>query len=538
MRTLACLLLLASPALAQVQGLVRYEDREYDSAGFTGAQPLLPVRMAEVEILDAGSSVFYGTGVTDGTGAFSIGGVPGNTLVRARVYARRDGPGVNVVVRNNTVADAIYTVSSASVTTDAGGNAVIPALDLTVASNTGPVFNIFDCGIRSFEYQASVDADLAVSPPPMTIYWEIGTSVGTFFSDTSNAVFLLGLNSDPDQYDDDIILHELGHWIASNFSVDDSPGGTHSVIGQLDLRLSWSEGWGHYWSSAVRRFFPAQYAAPETQIDNFGTGNSVFSLEGPSFPLQTVMATNELAVAAALWDIIDTMNEGGFDLLDSLDVEIWEAVNDQIPLRTVITLEDFREALAVVAPGIMFDVTGSESVVRIMNERSIRYFTDGSEPNDAAGSATPLPLGGPPVAQRTIFPIANEDFYSVNVPIPGILVGETLNLGDGGDTLLQIFDATGTILLGSNDNRSGGDPSSRATAWITTPGTYLLRVVASGPIAENGYYDVMAARQDFPPPPETVRAGYCSASVGLAPGSRRSLVLLLVVGLLAWARRR
>ena len=243
MRTLACLVFLSSAAAAQVTGVVRYEDREYDAGGFTGAQPFLPVRQAEVEILDGATVV--GSGVTDNTGAFSVSGVPGITLVRARIYARRDGPCMNVVVRNNPTANAIYTVTTVSVTTDAGGNAPIPMLDLTIASGTAPVFNIFDCGIRSFEYQDTVDADLPVAPPPITIYWESGTSLGTFFSDTDNAIFLLGLVSDPDQYDDDIILHECGHWVSFNFSLDDSPGGPHSIVDQLDLRLSWSEGWAH-----------------------------------------------------------------------------------------------------------------------------------------------------------------------------------------------------------------------------------------------------------------------------------------------------
>ena len=121
MRTLSALFLLAAPAAAQVTGLVRYQDRVYDGFGFTGAEPFRPVRRAEVEITDPADTVVFATGVTDPTGGFSIPGVPGNTLVVARVYARRDGPGIQVVVRNNLTTDAVYVALSSSITTNGGG---------------------------------------------------------------------------------------------------------------------------------------------------------------------------------------------------------------------------------------------------------------------------------------------------------------------------------------------------------------------------------------------------------------------------------
>ena len=42
------------------------------------------------------------------------------------------------------------------------------------------------------------------------------------------------------EFDDDIILHELGHYVLGNFSRDNSPGGAHSLSGHYDIRLTWS----------------------------------------------------------------------------------------------------------------------------------------------------------------------------------------------------------------------------------------------------------------------------------------------------------
>src|SRR5207247_1738992 len=103
----------------------------------------------------------------------------------------------------------------------------------------------------------------------------------------------------------------------------------------------------------------------------------------------------------------------------------------RIPLRTAITLEDFREGLLLeTSAAFMTDVTGSETTLRIMNARSIRYYPDSSESNNTPGTATPLPLGAAGITLRTFFGAGDEDWYQVAL-IPGILVAETLNLGDG-----------------------------------------------------------------------------------------------------------
>ncbi len=527
MRTLAFVLALSSAAAAQVTGQARYQDRIYDAGGFTGAEPWRPVRQAEVEIVRASDGAALATGVTDDTGAFSVGGIPGNTQVFARVYARRAGGGINAAVRDNPADGAVYAAATPTIASDGSGNGAIPPLDLPIASGAAPPFNIFDAAVKSFEYQASVDADLPALPPPMVIYWEAGTSNGTYFSFASGAIFLLGADWDPDQYDDDIILHEIGHWVTRNFSRDDSPGGIHSISDQLDPRLSWSEGFAHYWSAAVRRAFPAEYAFPSSIVDNAAGGASTFDIEGPSLPDLAVMATNELAVAAVLWDITDIASEGGFDLLSGNEAETWRAVNDRIPARTEITLEDFREGLALEIPSIMADVTGDETTLRIMNARDILYYPNLSEPNESAASAIPIPPGGTGAARRTIYPSGDEDWYSIDLP-EGWFRAETLNLGDGADTLLEVYEPDGTTLIQASDNRRPGDRSSLVQAWIAQAGTNYLRVTRSGTVIENGYYDLRAGL--FVPEDNVPRAGYCSAAGGAEshPGWIPILALLLL----------
>jgi hypothetical protein len=488
-KTVAFLLLLSSAASAQstvtVTGTVRYEDRTYGAAGFTGTA-FLPVRQAEVELLNTGPTTPQTT--TDELGNFTFLNVTASATTQVRVYARRTGGQYNIVVRNNSTANAIYTVLSAPLDTTV--TTTFGTIDL-LQTGAGPVFNIFDCAVKSFQYLASVDPGLPATPPPLNVYWELNSANGTYFDPSVNGIFLLGLASDSDQYDDDIILHEMGHWVAYNFSRDDTLGGAHSVIDQLDPRTSWSEGWAHYWSATVRRFFPAEYANPNLQVDTFGTGNSVFDIEAPSFPTLAIMATNELAVACVLWHITDgnTLPPSGSGAI--YEPEIWQTVSVQIPARANITLEDFHAGLSVVDPAIMLVVTGSTTTSGIFKEREIRYYLDDSEPNDSAGAATPLAIGSVGLTQRTFFGTLDDDWYSVSAT-PGTLIVETLNLGDGCNPILELYDSTGSTLLARNDDFPGDGLSARVSAPVGSNATFLVRALRSGTVVEYGYYDIRA----------------------------------------------
>ncbi len=46
-----------------------------------------------------------------------------------------------------------------------------------------------------------------------------------------------------------VLLHEFGHYVAGNYSRDDSPGGPHYVGQVLDPRFAWSEGWASFFGA-------------------------------------------------------------------------------------------------------------------------------------------------------------------------------------------------------------------------------------------------------------------------------------------------
>lgn len=59
-----------------------------------------------------------------------------------------------------------------------------------------------------------------------------------------------GAAADPDEWDEAVILHELGHWVAAVLGHDDSPGGAHDGS-PVAPTLAWSEGLADFFAAWV-----------------------------------------------------------------------------------------------------------------------------------------------------------------------------------------------------------------------------------------------------------------------------------------------
>jgi len=48
-----------------------------------------------------------------------------------------------------------------------------------------------------------------------------------------------------------VLLHEMGHYVAQNYSRDDSPGGSHFLGQKLPPAFAWSEGWASFFGALI-----------------------------------------------------------------------------------------------------------------------------------------------------------------------------------------------------------------------------------------------------------------------------------------------
>jgi len=277
------------PATVQLNGKITYDfvpavtiqnpqggskdGLDYDS---TEARP---ARGVQIEAVGDGDKVLASaTAGADGSYALMV---PPNTSVRLRAKARLlqapgSGPSWDFSIRDNTspgyASDnaALYAVQGDAFNSGSGNQ----TRNLHAASGwtgngygnarSAAPFAILD------QFYSAMQKVLAADPQavfaPMNAYWSInnraasgdkgqgyiGTSHWSAGGDQPGLYILGNENSDTDEYDTGVVVHEWGHYFESRFSRADSIGGPHGAGDALDMRLAFGEGWGNALAGMVR----------------------------------------------------------------------------------------------------------------------------------------------------------------------------------------------------------------------------------------------------------------------------------------------
>jgi hypothetical protein len=229
-----------------------------------------------------------------------------------------------------------------------------------------------------------------VSPPDpvhsVFVQWEPGyapiSGTAHVSPDTikiSGAILPSGLG--PDEWDDQIVLHEYGHHTSfwGGFDTDVFPGddGQPHYIDAMapSLNTAWSEGWAHYFAATVTPSTEARLVDTGRttgglwrRVDTLLEGDSVVfykALPQPNWTsadIDTVVHLNEngaqweASVAGTLWDICDARNDNpnGDACADSLSDgfnTLYNALHTGSPPGTdrvtdVLTARTFYDSLA------------------------------------------------------------------------------------------------------------------------------------------------------------------------------------------------
>jgi len=391
--------LLAPAVLADwtATGTVFYRDREFDPTGFTGVEPLLPVRYADVEVVDANSGSTLGQGATDAGGGFSIQVTDTETRdVYVRVLARSDFT-ADLTLQVRDLSSNVYAI--AGPTTFGHDPDVDQHLGVMIADPTqgGEAFNLFDASILGMDYIVFLEGSRPSQS--LIVRWQVDGGIGGASASPTTITL-----RDTGGYDDSVLLHEFGHWAVFEYSVWDSPGGYHALADcDQNPRLAWDEGHASYFGSAVRRHF----GHPNAHMYVRTTGE-----QGPGhialyFEMEDEVAfecsgyASEVAVYTALWDITDGPEDNDStigtddvpaDNLDLDDIEVWEVVRDAFPLSSDITTEDFWDHWfeTPIANGFHAEM---DSI--FYGEVEIEFREDAFEPNDIREESAPIPTDGP-----------------------------------------------------------------------------------------------------------------------------------------------
>lgn len=331
---IALFALAGSAWAATLTGTVQYTDRSDDGSPF-GPNRMLPVRYAQVSIAPArrgagGFLTWIGAGYTDGAGRFEIDVEAGyDELLRVEVRALADGPGspLRMVVRQPTTSLDHRWPGFTRGSIDTSQNTDLGTFTIPL-SRSAP-FNVLDVGLSGQEFLLTLEPGLSLGGEHApTLWWPTG---GSYYQKRGRAIHI----ARGDEFDDSVILHEVGHWAHEVFSVTDTPGGPHRVEELMDPRAAFSEGFAHWFSSATKQWLDDhldRYAHPSWYLDRIATGRWGFDLEQPYLRdtrLQARTQSNELAVAAALWDVSDPINEDrAHDRVTVGPSPVWQALRD------------------------------------------------------------------------------------------------------------------------------------------------------------------------------------------------------------------
>jgi hypothetical protein len=499
---------MGSGASSTVAGTVAYQDWLQDASGFTGVSQARPVREAKVQVVRCSDGAVLGSDVSTDAGAFSVDVTnTGDVGAYVRVLAQVNDADYSLAVKDTHLA--VYAVRGSPFDER---TAPPQALYATASAGIGPPFNILEDALEAVRY---VRDNLALAGPlqGLTLEWEANKTNFTAFCLTAGGgcpgartvVILDQPNAaapDTDGYDDMVIRHETGHFIASQISDDDSPGGPHySDETDQDARLAWSEGWANFFGGAV--------ADNPDYVDTFdpvpGGGALTFSLEdlAPGF---AGGSTSELGVTATLWDGLDgtvsvpDMDSDGSALGPGPILAAMAALKGH---PAPVDFGAFWNALRTDTGTATPDLDAFRTAAHDLD--GIDLFEDDGTDDDPA---TATILGAPPVIldanlawDATGPATVDLDHYKVTLTAGVPYTIETTDLSDGADTLVQVLDAAGSTLLDQNDNYSGAsyagcdascppngpyptassrEPlSSRVLFTPTATATYVVRVTRS-----------------------------------------------------------
>lgn len=520
-----------------VSGTVTYEDRSYGARGFTGDTAYKSLRYAVVDLVDAGGDIIAST-ATDDTGHYSLQGQGSGLYVRVLSQTTADA-GTTISV--NTFSGDAFAIAQ-SLKEDADGEV---ALDFPISLNNSiaGVFNMLDVYTNASLFVASLST---VALPDMKVFWQsASSSYGTYFCPASynggpcpqgKGIYILGGSSsggDTDEYDDDVLMHEYGHYVEMTLGVRDSPGGTHYLTdNDDDLRLAWSEGWGGFFPAALKSWLKAHHPERLSSIaslptsyfvDTYGSMASIsINMASPNAWFCPggsdcfTYSTSEVSVAKVLSGLQQTFGMQA----------VWDVMSGYMAHGTALpaTLETFWDGwLQQRAPG----TEELQQLQDIFGERQVFYREDDYEADSSIGSARPLTVcAALPCAEQQHYlyrdnQTADSDLFAVTLNAGRRYVIETLDLSNGADTYLRLLDQYGNPVVNdsgqvlADDDRPGTsycypydnpcrihyDDTMLSSAISFTPsvsGTYYVEVKTSPdhPVGAGRYgtYSIRARR--------------------------------------------
>lgn len=349
-----------------------------------------PVRGATVEFRNCSNAVLAST-TTDDMGAYTMN-VPSDLqvqlVVRAEALKTTGASRWDLKIRNpsnnatHAVAFPLFDSASGSVNNDfvlksgwVGNN-----MGSYAQTREAGAFAILDSMYGAMKAMEAVDA--SVNFPALTVFWNAGYNNGTSFYD-GTAVHILGdQDTDTDEYDGHVVVHEWGHYFEDQLSRSDSIGGQHSGGERLDMRLALGEGFGNALAGIVTgdQFYRDSLGARQQGGFAIDTENN-----------DTAGWYDENTTMGIIHDLGDTTNEAGDPVAGGMDTlynaMTSNAYREQTSQTSIFSLINH---VKINSPGLVGSIN-TMTDARGMNGSNVDDFAT-QEMNNAGDANDVLPV--------------------------------------------------------------------------------------------------------------------------------------------------
>ena len=357
-----------------------------------------PIRGAKIKLIDSLTGSTLATVASSSSGTYSFSGISSSS-VKLVIYAQMVTP--TVIIEDNTNSDAVYAGITAAINleTDNSFDVNIPsgwsgsaASGSYSSTRMAAPFAILDdiyTTVAKF-----LSARPSISFPELKVNWSIDNiassgdksdgNIGTSHWDGSELYILGKADSDTDEYDTHVIVHEWGHYFESKLGRSDSIGGSHSAFTDfLDPRVAFGEGWGTALSGMM--LYPNV-----TYFDTYGTRQQSaggYNLESASNSSNPGWFS-EASVMLILFDLFDSDS----DTNDTVSLGIGPIydvmVGEQKTTSSFTTLFSFISALKTA------NSSSATAIDTVVNARGISTIADawGTGESHNGGLSTNLPV--------------------------------------------------------------------------------------------------------------------------------------------------
>lgn len=498
-----------------IDGTAYYKKRVLDVSGLGAIDPTnFPIRRAEVQVLNSSGTIVQCT-ETDANGDYTFTIPNDGKTYTVKVQSRSYNAFNKASVLNDPTSNSLHSISQSFV-----ANATKSLPDMTAQADTsldsslrGGAFNILDQLFLANNFLLNNTAGAFTVTEKVQAYWSKGVNPVTYFGgDPSSGVsfyipgtdklYILGgidgdvTVEDTDHYDNSVIVHEFGHFVEDNYSVSDSPGGSHYGLYTVDPRLAWSEGFS--------TFLASQVLGDPIYRDTvgIGTGYGFYydaqnndDINGNPMDMPTAGQLGEggfreLAVVRSLWAATNTVLPFS---------ELWGIYTDEFqntdPFRELsLFLREQAAAIGATNISALYDDDDKE-----LEATRLHYGTEdnsGTVDNAAAAlcrwtmdsaNQNPAFLGNTYDRSNQFY---SNDFFYYSHPGGTLSVALAYDLAGATGTDLDLyvyqddytFGVGEDLLIYSNDSADGGTESVSITA---PAGEYMINVMDYNAAAAN-----------------------------------------------------